>query len=102
MSEEQENDGTWSGLKKTIIGTLATVVTAGGAWIGTTLFGGGDEGAATQQAAPAPVVVNVQQNQENTQQQKGGNTTVIKETIKEVPAQPAKEEKKSESEDAPW
>jgi flagellar basal body-associated protein FliL len=102
MSEEQENDGTWSGLKKTIIGTLATVVTAGGAWIGTTLFGGGDEGAATPQAAPAPVVVNVQQNQENTQQQKGGNTTVIKETIKEVPAQPAKEEKKSESEDAPW
>jgi flagellar basal body-associated protein FliL len=102
MSEEQENDGTWSGLKKTIIGTLATVVTAGGAWIGTTLFGGGDEGAVTQQAAPAPVVVNVQQNQENTQQQKGGNTTVIKETIKEVPAQPAKEEKKSESEDAPW
>ena len=28
MSDEQENDGTWSGLKKTIIGTLATVVTA--------------------------------------------------------------------------
>lgn len=102
MSEEQENDGTWSGLKKTIVGTLATVVTAGGAWVGTTLFGGGDEDTAAQQAAPAPVVVNVQQNQENTQQQKGGTNTVIKETIKEVPAQPAKEEKKSESEDAPW
>ena len=42
MSEE-ENDGTWSGLKKTIIGTLATVVTGGGVWLSTTLFGGGEE-----------------------------------------------------------
>jgi hypothetical protein len=40
MSEEQENDGTWSGLKKTIIGTIATAVTAGGAYFTTTLFGG--------------------------------------------------------------
>ena len=41
MSEEQE--GTWSGLKKTLLGTVATVVTAGGAWLGSTLFGGGSE-----------------------------------------------------------
>ena len=102
MSEEQENDGTWSGLKKTIIGTLATVVTGGGVWLYTMLFGGGAEETPVQQAAPAPVVVNVQQNQENTQQQKGGTNTIVKETIKEVPAQPVKEEKKSESEDAPW
>lgn len=102
MSEEQENDGTWSGLKKTIIGTLATVVTGGGVWLSTMLFGGGTEETPVQQVAPAPVVVNVQQTQENTQQQKGGNTTVIKETIKEVPSQPVKEVKKSESEDAPW
>lgn len=102
MSEEQENDGTWSGLKKTIIGTLATVVTGGGVWLSTMLFGGEAEEAPVQQAAPAPVVVNVQQNQENTQQQKGGTNTIVKETIKEVPAQPVKEEKKSESEDAPW
>ena len=39
MSEEQENDGTWSGLKKTIVGVLGTVVTAGGVWL-TTLLGG--------------------------------------------------------------
>ena len=52
MSEETNNDGTWSGLKKTIIGTLATVVTEGGAWIGTTLFGGGEEAPAPVQAAP--------------------------------------------------
>ena len=44
MSEEtQETESTWSGLKKTIIGTIATAVTAGGAWFTTTLFGGGDE-----------------------------------------------------------
>ena len=29
MSEETTNEGTWSGLKKTIIGTLTTVVTGG-------------------------------------------------------------------------
>jgi len=52
--------------------------------------------------APAPVVVNVENNNSQQQNNSGGNTTVIKETIKEVPAQPAKEEKKSESEDAPW
>ena len=44
MSEEQEtNDGTWSGLKKTIIGTLTTVIAGGGTWLGVMLFGGGNE-----------------------------------------------------------
>ena len=59
MSEETENDGTWSGLKKTIIGTIATAVTAGGAWFTTTLFGGGDdeEKAKTEQVTPAPAPV---------------------------------------------
>jgi flagellar basal body-associated protein FliL len=70
MSEEM-NDGTWSGLKKTIIGTLGTVVAGGGTWLGVTLFGGGHDEPAeetkTEQAAPAPVIVNVQQNQENKQ-----------------------------------
>ena len=40
MSEEM-NDGTWSGLRKTIVGTLSTVVAGGGTWLGVTLFGGG-------------------------------------------------------------
>jgi len=46
MSEEQTqdtNDGTWSGLKKTIIGTLTTVIAGGGVWVSTMLFGGSDE-----------------------------------------------------------
>lgn len=108
MSEEikELNDGTFSGLKKTIIGTLGTLVTAGGVWISTTLFQGGDEKEETkteQVAAPAPVVVNIQ----NTNQQKqtsGGTNTIIKEKVVEKSASPApaKNEKKSETEDAPW
>jgi hypothetical protein len=47
MSEEtqvqDQNDGTWSGLKKTIVGTLGTVVTGGGVWLGTFLYGGNHE-----------------------------------------------------------
>ena len=113
MSEEtntQENDGTWSGLKKTIIGTLATLITGGGAWLGVILFGGHSDDSSehkTEQTAPAaqPVInVNVSQNQENKQQQKneGGTTTIIKEKVVEKPVEKKEEKKKSESEDAPW
>ena len=51
MSEEQEQEGTWSSLKKTVVGVLGTVVTAGGVWL-TTLLGGGEKEAAPA-AAPA-------------------------------------------------
>jgi hypothetical protein len=90
MSEENENDGTWSGLKKTLIGTLATVVTAGGAWIGTTIFGGGEEAAPVQQAAPQPMILNIDNSsQNNSSNAAGGSTTIIKETVKEVQSAPA-------------
>jgi hypothetical protein len=111
MSEETQetNDGTWSGLKKTIIGAIATAVTAGGAWFTSTLFGGGDDEdnkPKTEQAAPAPVInLNVDNSSKNTSSSGGGTTTIIKEKTVEKPAQksePAKPEKKSESEDAPW
>ena len=108
MSEEVKelNDGTFSGLKKTIIGTLGTLVTAGGVWVSTTLFNGGESKEETkteQTAAPAPVVVNIQ----NTNQQKqssGGTNTIIREKVVEKAAAPApaKKENKSETEDAPW
>lgn len=96
MSEET-NDGTWSGLKKTIIGTLSTVIAGGGTWLGVTLFGGGHEEPKeehkTEQAAPttaAPVIVNVQQNQENKQKVENGGGTVIRERVIEKPStQPA-------------
>jgi flagellar basal body-associated protein FliL len=87
MSEETQesqstNDGTWSGLKKTIIGTVTTVVAGGGVWVSTLLFGGHSddkEGAKTEQAAQPVINVNVQQNQENKQKVEGGGTTVIHE-----------------------
>jgi hypothetical protein len=93
MSEET-NEGTWSGLKKTIIGTLSTVITGGGVWLGTTIYGGGHdeepkEETKTEQPAAAPVIVNVQQNQENKQKVENGGGTVIRERVIEKPTQPA-------------
>ena len=74
MSEEQSvetNDGTWSGLKKTLIGTISTAILAGGTWLTTTLFNGGHdekEETKTEQAAPAaaPVInLNVDNSSKN-------------------------------------
>lgn len=93
MSEEQENDGTWSGLRKTLIGTISTVIAGGGTWLGVTLFGGGHDEPAeetkTEQSAPnsQPVIVNVQQNQDNKQKVENGNGGVVRERIIERPAQ---------------
>jgi hypothetical protein len=102
MAEEtQEQEGTWSGLKKTIIGVAGTVVTAGGVWL-STILGGGDK------AEPAPVqaapVINITTNQ--TQQQAAGGKTVIinkgGETAK--PAAPIKKKEGDEfkKEDPKW
>jgi hypothetical protein len=106
MSEETNdqgtNDGTLSGLKKTIIGTLTTLIAGGGTWLGVQLFDGktdDSESAKTEQAAPAaaPITINVQQNQENKQKVENGGT-IIKERVieKAVPAQPEKVVKKEE------
>jgi flagellar basal body-associated protein FliL len=98
MSEETnvpESDGTWSGLKKTIIGTVSTAVLAGGTWVTTTLFNGGEdkEETKTEQAAPAQPVINVNLENNNTNQQKqssgGGTNTIIKERVIEKQAAPA-------------
>jgi hypothetical protein len=72
MSEESQNEGTMSGLVKTLIGTVGTIVTAGGAWLGSQMFGGGDQPAAAPAAAP---VINITQNQ--AQQQAAGKTVII-------------------------
>ena len=95
------NDGTWSGLRKTIVGTLGTVVAGGGTWLGVTLFGGGNEepkeDVKTEQAAPAPVIVNVQQNQENKQKvENGGGTNTIERIVEKPAAQPEKPKKVEE------
>jgi hypothetical protein len=100
MSEEQEQEGTWSGLKKTIIGVATTLVTAGGVWV-STLLGGGDK------AEPAPVqaapVINITNSQTQQQAAGGGKTVIIKEkeTVKE-PAKPIKKKDGDEfKEEAP-
>lgn len=97
MSEEleQNNDGTWSGLKKTIIGVATTAVMGLGTW-GVTQITGGDEPAAP---AAAPVINITNSNQQ--QQSAGGNTTIIKERVVEKPAatKPAAPVKKKEGDE---
>ena len=104
MSEETQetNDETWSGLKKTIIGTLTTVIAGGGVWVSTLIFGGSEEPkeeTKTEQPAGQPVInLNVQQNQENKQKtENNGGGTVIRERVIEKPAastQPAQPQPK--------
>ena len=86
MSEETNNEGGLSGLKKTIIGTLGTVVTAGGVWL-TTHLGGGEstdkEEVKTEQVAPAPAAapvinVNLENNNTNQQKQQSNNSNSAK------------------------
>ena len=103
MSEEVENsnDGTLSGLKKTIIGVITTAVMGLGTWGITQITGGGDEPAPVQQAAP---VINITNSNQQTQQSSGGGKTVVikeKETIKEKPAPVKKKEGDEFKEEAP-
>ena len=100
MSEEQNvetNDGTWSGLKKTIIATLTTVIAGGGVWLSTQLFGGHEEAPSTPVQQTAPVI-----NINNTQQQQsagGGKTIIIKEVAPATPAQKPVEKPKPKKDD---
>ena len=95
MAEEQEQEGTMSGLKKTLIGAVGTIVTAGGVWAAS-LLGGGDK------AEPAPVqaapVINITTNQTQ-QQAAGGNKTVIINKGGDGKAAPAPKPKKKEGDE---
>ena len=94
MSEEtQEQEGTWSGLKKTIIGVATTLVTAGGVWV-STLLGGGDKAEPAQPAA-APVI-NITTNQTQQQAAGGNKTVIINKGGDGKPAQPAKPKKEGD------
>ena len=95
MSEEQEQEGTWSGLKKTIIGVATTLVTAGGVWVSTLLGGGDKSEPAPVQAAP---VINITNSQTQQQSAGGGKTVIIKEKSA-TPAQPAAKIKKKEGDE---
>jgi hypothetical protein len=97
MSEEleQSNDGTWSGLKKTIIGVATTAVMGLGTW-GVTKITGGEEAAPAPAAAP---VINITNSNQQSQAAGGGKTVIIKEkeTVKE--AAPAPKPKKKEGDE---
>lgn len=91
MSEEVENsnDGTWSGLKKTIIGVITTAVMGVGTW-GVTLITGGDkeEPAPVQQAAPV-INLNLENNNNVKSGGNGGTTRIIeREKVVEKPTTP--------------
>jgi hypothetical protein len=93
MAEEVENsnDGTWSGLKKTIVGVATTAVMGLGTWGVTQITGGDKEAAPVQQAAP---VINITNS--NQQSQSAGGTTKIieRERVVEKPAAAPKPKKK--------
>ena len=102
MAEEVENsnDGTMSGLKKTIIGVATTAVMGLGTWGITQITGGDKEAAPVQQAAP---VINITNSNQQSQSAGGGKTVIIKEkeTIKEKPAPVKKKEGDEFKEEAP-
>jgi hypothetical protein len=93
MSEEVENtnDGTFSGLKKTIIGVITTAVMGLGTW-GVTQITGGDEPAPAPAAAP---VINITNSNQQQQSAGGGTTKIIeREKVVEKPAAAPKPKKK--------
>jgi hypothetical protein len=102
MAEETEdhNDGTFSGLKKTIIGVVTTAVMGLGTWGVTQLTGGGNEAAPAPAAAP---VINITNSNQQSQSAGGGKTVIIKEkeTVKEKPAPVKKKEGDEFKEEAP-
>jgi hypothetical protein len=101
MSEEleQSNDGTWSGLKKTIIGVATTAVMGLGTWGVTKLTGGDDEPAPAPAAQPSIIINNTQQ-----QQQAAGGTKVIERVVEKPAAKPAEPapKKKEFTEEPKW
>ena len=108
MSEEQvtqdHNDGTWSGLKKTIIGTLSTAVLGAGTWVTTTFFGGHSEDkeeAKTEQVAPAQPTIVINNTQQQ-QQAAGGGTKVIERVVEKPATQAPAPKPKPFSEEPKW
>jgi hypothetical protein len=83
-----------SGLKKTLIGAVGTIVTAGGVWAASLLGGGDKSEPAPVQAAP---VINITNSQTQQQSAGGGKTVIIKE--KETVKEPAKPVKKKEGDE---
>jgi hypothetical protein len=88
---EKHNDGTMSGLKKTMIGTVGTLVTAGGAFLMTYLQKPKES---DKQVQPQSININIPAQQ----QAAGGKTVIIKEKSA-TPATSAPKPKKKEGDE---
>jgi hypothetical protein len=88
---EKHNDGTMSGLKKTMIGTIGTLVTAGGAFLMTYLQKPKES---DKQVQPQSININMPAQQ----QAAGGKTVIIKEKSA-TPATAAPKPKKKEGDE---
>ena len=101
MSEEveQSNDGTWSGLKKTIIGVATTAVMGLGTW-GVTQITGGDDAAPAPAAAP---VINITNSNQQSQSAGGGTTKIIEreKVVEKEKAAPVKKKDGDEFKEKP-
>jgi len=88
---EKHNDGTMSGLKKTMIGTVGTLVTAGGAFLMTYMQKPKES---DKQVQPQSININIPAQQ----QAAGGKTVIIKEKSA-TPATAAPKPKKKEGDE---
>ena len=88
---EKHNDGTMSGLKKTMIGTIGTLVTAGGAFLMTYMQKPKES---DKQVQPQSININIPAQQ----QAAGGKTVIIKEKSA-TPATAAPKPKKKEGDE---
>jgi hypothetical protein len=89
---EKHNDGTMSGLKKTMIGTVGTLVTAGGAFL-MTYMQKPKEGE-NKQVQPQSININIPQ-----QQAAAGKTVIINKGGGTTPATAAPKPKKKEGDE---
>jgi hypothetical protein len=90
---EKHNDGTMSGLKKTMIGTIGTLVTAGGAFLMTYMQKPKES---DKQVQPQSININIPAQQ---QAAGGGTKTVIIKEKSATPATAAPKPKKKEGDE---
>lgn len=93
---EKHNDGSMSGLKKTIIGTIGTLVTAGGAFLMTYLQKPKESDVKSQPQTQQSININIPQ-------QQAGKTVIVQGggsgAAAAKPAEPAKPVKKKEGDE---